>query len=166
MKFDAAIFDWAGTMIDFGSFAPMGVFVEAFATFGVTATIDEARGPMGSPKRAHIQAMMAMPSIRGQWEAKHGRAPTEADAPMPVEGGAYSPEMGHEAQDSSGNIATTTTASKVIRERRSVQNMDGKTRETHARPHSCVESLRRGEPLMITRPACLQTSLVSCSSGC
>lgn len=79
MTFDAAIFDWAGTMIDFGSFAPMGVFVEAFATFGVTATIEEARGPMGSPKRAHIQAMMAMPSIKAQWEAAHGRAPTEAD---------------------------------------------------------------------------------------
>lgn len=79
MKFDAAIFDWAGTMIDFGSFAPMGVFVEAFATFGVTATIEEARGPMGSPKRAHIQAMMAMPSINAQWAGAHGRAPTEAD---------------------------------------------------------------------------------------
>ncbi|WP_339951459.1 phosphonoacetaldehyde hydrolase [uncultured Albimonas sp.] len=79
MKFDAVIFDWAGTMIDFGSFAPMGVFVEAFARFGVTATIEEARGPMGAPKRAHIQAMLAMPSIRAQWQAEHGRAPTEED---------------------------------------------------------------------------------------
>jgi phosphonoacetaldehyde hydrolase len=34
-KFKAAIFDWAGTTIDFGSFAPMGVFVEAFSRFGV-----------------------------------------------------------------------------------------------------------------------------------
>ena len=75
----AVVFDWAGTMIDFGSFAPMGVFVEAFATFGIEATIEEARGPMGAPKRAHIQAMMAAPSIRSQWEARHGRAPTEAD---------------------------------------------------------------------------------------
>ena len=31
----AVVFDWAGTMIDFGSFAPMGVFVEAFAKFGI-----------------------------------------------------------------------------------------------------------------------------------
>ena len=35
-KFKAAVFDWAGTMVDFGSFAPMGVFVEAFAAFGIT----------------------------------------------------------------------------------------------------------------------------------
>ena len=38
-RFKAVVFDWAGTMIDFGSFAPMGVFVEAFGRFGVTATV-------------------------------------------------------------------------------------------------------------------------------
>ena len=78
-KFKAAVFDWAGTMIDFGSFAPMGVFVEAFKRFDVTATIEEARGPMGMPKRDHIATMMAMPSIRTQWERLKARAPTEAD---------------------------------------------------------------------------------------
>jgi phosphonoacetaldehyde hydrolase len=77
--FKAVVFDWAGTMIDFGSFAPMGVFVEAFARFGVTATIEQARGPMGMPKRAHIAAMMAEPAIADQWREKHGRAPTETD---------------------------------------------------------------------------------------
>jgi hypothetical protein len=42
-------------MIDFGSFAPMGVFVEAFRKFGVEATIEEAREPMGAcRKRDHI----------------------------------------------------------------------------------------------------------------
>ncbi|MAS44358.1 MAG: phosphonoacetaldehyde hydrolase [Rhodobacteraceae bacterium] len=79
MKFQAAVFDWAGTMIDFGSFAPMGVFVEAFSRFGIKATIADARGPMGRPKRAHIQAMLAQNGIRRQWEAAHGGAPTEAD---------------------------------------------------------------------------------------
>lgn len=79
MRFKAVVFDWAGTVIDFGSFAPMGVFVAAFARFGVEATIAEARGPMGSPKRDHIGAMMAMPSIARQWEARHGHAPGEAD---------------------------------------------------------------------------------------
>ena len=44
------IFDWAGTVIDFGSFAPMGVFVKAFARFGVEAAIAEARAPMGMAK--------------------------------------------------------------------------------------------------------------------
>jgi len=78
-NFKAAVFDWAGTMVDFGSFAPMGVFVKAFAKFGIEATIDQARGPMGAPKWDHIRAMMDMPEIAAQWAAKHGAAPTDAD---------------------------------------------------------------------------------------
>ncbi len=78
-RFKAAVFDWAGTMIDFGSFAPMGVFVEAFGRFDISATIDEARTPMGMPKRDHIKAMMAMPSIAAQWTERTGHAPTEDD---------------------------------------------------------------------------------------
>lgn len=78
-KFKAAVFDWAGTTVDFGSFAPMGVFVQAFAEFGIEATIEQARGPMGAPKWDHIRAMLDMPEIAAQWQAKHGHAPTDAD---------------------------------------------------------------------------------------
>jgi phosphonoacetaldehyde hydrolase len=78
-RFKAVVFDWAGTMIDFGSFAPMGVFVKAFAQFGVDVTIAEARAPMGAPKRNHIKAMMTAPRVAAAWEARHGAAPTEAD---------------------------------------------------------------------------------------
>lgn len=78
-KFKAVVFDWAGTTIDFGSFAPMGVFVAAFEKFGITATVAEARGPMGSPKWDHIRAMMDIPSIAAQWEKEYGHAPTDAD---------------------------------------------------------------------------------------
>lgn len=78
-SFKAAVFDWAGTMIDCGSFAPMGVFVEAFAKFGVTVSIEEARGPMGSPKWDHIAAMLADPRIAADWERVHGHAPTGTD---------------------------------------------------------------------------------------
>ena len=78
-KFKAVVFDWAGTMVDFGSFAPMGVFQRAFAKFGIEASIAEARGPMGSAKWDHIRAMMDMPAIAAQWEKKHGAAPTDAD---------------------------------------------------------------------------------------
>ena len=51
----AVIFDWAGTVIDYGSLAPMGAFVEIFARFGVAISIAEARGPMGLPKRTDWQ---------------------------------------------------------------------------------------------------------------
>lgn len=61
-RFKAAIFDWAGTMIDFGSFAPMGVFVEAFAQFGIEVTVEDARKPMGLPKWDHINAMLQAPN--------------------------------------------------------------------------------------------------------
>lgn len=78
-KFKAVVFDWAGTMVDFGSFAPMGVFVKAFETFGITATIDQARAPMGAAKWDHIRAMMDDADIAAQWQAKYGAAPTDAD---------------------------------------------------------------------------------------
>lgn len=77
--FKAVVFDWAGTTIDFGSFAPMGVFVEAFKRFGIETTIEEARGPMGAPKWHHIDAMMKLPSVATQWQAKYGAAPNKAD---------------------------------------------------------------------------------------
>ncbi len=77
--FKAVVFDWAGTMIDFGSFAPMGVFVETFARFGVAVTIDEARGPMGLPKWDHIRAMLDQPRIAAEWHAVHGARARKED---------------------------------------------------------------------------------------
>lgn len=76
-RFKAAVFDWAGTMIDFGSFAPMGAFVETFGKFGVEVTIADARKPMGLPKRAHISAMLAELHIAERWQAAQGSAPDE-----------------------------------------------------------------------------------------
>jgi phosphonoacetaldehyde hydrolase len=75
----AVIFDWAGTVVDYGSLAPMGAFVETFAQFGVAISIDEARGPMGMAKRPHIAAIMALPRIAEAWTERNRRAPTEAD---------------------------------------------------------------------------------------
>jgi phosphonoacetaldehyde hydrolase len=75
----AVIFDWAGTLVDYGSRAPMGAFVETFAEFGVEITIPEARGPMGMAKRPHIAALCALPRVRAAWATRHGRAPDEND---------------------------------------------------------------------------------------
>lgn len=70
----AVIFDWAGTVVDFGSHAPMGAFVELFARHGVAITIAEAREPMGLPKWDHIQALGTQPRIAAAWRAANGRA--------------------------------------------------------------------------------------------
>ncbi len=78
MKYQAVIFDWAGTMIDFGSFAPMGVFVEAFKQFEIEISIAQAREPMGMPKWQHIEAMFANPLIAQQWQERYGHAPNKA----------------------------------------------------------------------------------------
>jgi len=78
-RLKAVVFDWAGTMVDFGSRAPMGVFVKAYAEFGVDISVAEARGPMGRPKRDHIAALMALPRISAAWAARHGHPPAEAD---------------------------------------------------------------------------------------
>lgn len=79
MTLRAVVFDWAGTMIDHGSQAPMGVFVKAFAQFRVEITVAEARGPMGMAKRDHIKTLLAQPRIAEAWTKARGAAPTEAD---------------------------------------------------------------------------------------
>jgi phosphonoacetaldehyde hydrolase len=78
-KLKAVIFDWAGTTIDFGSFAPMGVFVEAFGRFDIEVTIVEAREPMGRPKWDHIDAMLKQPRIRDLWTQRYGKGPSSED---------------------------------------------------------------------------------------
>lgn len=75
----AVVFDWAGTVFDFGSFAPMGAFVRLFANHGVAVTIEQARAPMGLPKWNHIQTLIQLPEIATHWTSVHGREPTDAD---------------------------------------------------------------------------------------
>jgi phosphonoacetaldehyde hydrolase len=75
----AAVFDWAGTVVDFGSRAPMGAFVEVFRQFGVDIAVDEARVPMGLPKWQHIEALMAAPRISTAWLKARGHRPGKAD---------------------------------------------------------------------------------------
>ena len=77
MPYQLAVFDWAGTVIDYGSFAPMGVFVETFRQFDVSVSVAQARVPMGMPKRDHIAAMLEDPDIAAQWRASRGSAPDD-----------------------------------------------------------------------------------------
>ena len=78
-KLQAAILDWAGTVVDFGSFAPTQIFVEAFAEFDVPVSIEEARGPMGMGKWDHIRTLCDQPQIAERYKKVFGRAPTDDD---------------------------------------------------------------------------------------
>ena len=76
---EAVIFDWAGTTVDYGCFAPVQAFISAFETFGITPTVEEVRKPMGMLKRDHVKTMMHMERIRAEWQRVHNRDFTEED---------------------------------------------------------------------------------------
>lgn len=75
----AVVLDWAGTVVDFGSFAPTQIFVEAFAEFGVAVSLEEARGPMGMGKWDHIRTLCNQPQIAERYRAVFNRLPTDDD---------------------------------------------------------------------------------------
>lgn len=68
--YKAVIFDWAGTTVDYGCFAPVQAFVEVFCHFGIEPTMEEVRKPMGMLKRDHIRTMLQMKRIFGLWKEK------------------------------------------------------------------------------------------------
>lgn len=78
-RLQAVVLDWAGTVVDFGSFAPTQIFVEAFAEFGVAVSLEEARGPMGMGKWDHIRTLCNLPAIAERYRAAFGRLPTDDD---------------------------------------------------------------------------------------
>ena len=77
--YKAVIFDWAGTTVDYGCFAPVQAFVEVFCHFGIEPTMQEVRKPMGMLKRDHIRTMLQMKRIFGLWKEKYGADWTEED---------------------------------------------------------------------------------------
>jgi len=78
-RFQAVIFDWAGTTVDYGSCAPARVFIEVFRVRGIDITEPEARGPMGLAKREHIAAIANVPRVAEIWRDTFGHLPTDAD---------------------------------------------------------------------------------------
>lgn len=75
----AVIFDWAGTMVDFGCMAPVKALCDVFAAEGVAITEAEARVDMGKAKYDHVTALLNEPAIAARWTAHFGAAPTLAD---------------------------------------------------------------------------------------
>jgi len=75
----AIVLDWAGTIIDYGCYAPAVVFSEVFKRQGVPITMKEARAPMGAYKKVHIRQITQMETVAERWQAEHQRRPTEAD---------------------------------------------------------------------------------------
>ena len=76
---EAVIFDWAGTMVDYGCFAPLDVFIEVFKKRGIEVTAEEARVPMGLLKWQHIREMCYMERIANLWKDQFGDFPRDSD---------------------------------------------------------------------------------------
>jgi phosphonoacetaldehyde hydrolase len=74
----AVVFDWAGTMIDFGCRAPVVALCKVFEEAGVPVSEAEARADMGKAKSDHIASILAAPRVRQAWTDRHGQAPGEA----------------------------------------------------------------------------------------
>ncbi|MCB1153504.1 MAG: phosphonoacetaldehyde hydrolase [Deltaproteobacteria bacterium] len=75
----AVVCDLAGTLVDYGSMAPAGAFMETFARQGVTITNEQARGPMGLHKKDHIREILRMAPIDAAFKEVKGRAWNEDD---------------------------------------------------------------------------------------
>src|SRR5215510_13375764 len=75
----AVILDWAGTAVDYGSFAPTAVFIRLFESRGAKITAEDARSGMGLMKKDHLRTILARPAVAQAWLHEHGAPPSEAD---------------------------------------------------------------------------------------
>jgi phosphonoacetaldehyde hydrolase len=73
------IFDWAGTTLDYGCYAPAVVFIEVFKRRGVEITMEQARRPMGLKKLDHVRAISQQDEVAQLWKRVHGKDCSEAD---------------------------------------------------------------------------------------
>jgi len=79
MNLKAIIFDWAGTVVDFGSLCPIGAFQAAFSEKGIAVAPGDIHRFMGIHKLEHIKAVLALPEVAAKWRVVHGKAPGPQD---------------------------------------------------------------------------------------
>jgi phosphonoacetaldehyde hydrolase len=75
----AVLFDWAGTVVDHGSWAPVAVFIDVFHMHGIELTLEQVRKPMGMAKRDHIKVILEEPRVREEWKSRYKAEPGFAD---------------------------------------------------------------------------------------
>ena len=75
----AVVLDWAGTAVDYGSFAPAAVFCRLFESKGVHITAADARSGMGLMKKDHLRTIIARPGVAEAWQSVHGAPLSGAD---------------------------------------------------------------------------------------
>lgn len=114
-KIQLVIFDWAGTTIDHGCFAPISAFIKAFKACGVELTPQQARGPMGLHKKDHIRSLFQIDEIAAQWQAIHQKPWSESDVEQIYE--TFMPLQVDEAQKFTDLIPGLCDTISLLRER-------------------------------------------------
>ena len=79
LKGQMVVFDWAGTLVDYGCLAPARAFLEAFAKSRLMLTMSQVRWSMGLHNYEHIHTLFEMPPVSEQFQAVHGRPWNDAD---------------------------------------------------------------------------------------
>ena len=75
----AVVFDWAGTMIDFGCMAPVQALADVFEEEGMSLSVAEARRDMGKAKLDHLRAIFENPAVAVRWQTLRGCKASETD---------------------------------------------------------------------------------------
>ncbi len=75
MRLKGIIFDWAGTVVDFGSLCPLRAFQAAFREKGIILASEDIHQFMGIHKREHILAILSLPEVLAGWRSVHGQNP-------------------------------------------------------------------------------------------
>lgn len=78
-KIECVIFDWAGTAVDYGCFAPVAAFVESFNEIGVPVSAADIRRYMGLTKIEEVRALFALEHVSAAFRRKFGRDCDEED---------------------------------------------------------------------------------------
>nr|WP_321440558.1 phosphonoacetaldehyde hydrolase [uncultured Hyphomonas sp.] len=73
------IFDWAGTIVDFGSRAPVAAMKRVFEDAGMRVSEAQIRKYMGLAKRDHVIAMLSAPEGQSAWHSANQRDWNESD---------------------------------------------------------------------------------------
>ncbi len=114
-KIELVIFDWAGTTIDHGCFAPISAFIKAFKACGVEITPAQARGPMGLHKKDHIRCLFQLEEVAAQWQSIHNRPWSEDDVTHIYE--TFTPLQVDEAQHYTDLIPEVSETISQLKER-------------------------------------------------
>jgi phosphonoacetaldehyde hydrolase len=116
MQVKAVIFDWAGTLVDFGSLAPVLSLQKVFEEAGVSVSAEDVRADMGLGKLDHIRNLGMRENVARAWADAHGGAGFEdADAVALFE--AYRSVNRRVASERGKLIGGALKTSRALRER-------------------------------------------------